>query len=607
MGGLAVNVSQLHDRLDKILLTPSGLIYLAEKGYFFEISDSDIQDKSKASWLAKGFVLLQITWTILQCLSRKVVGLPISVLEVHVLVQAGCALIMYGLWFNKPKDIDEPTDVTSKIPEKIIALMLVQNHYFGTQPYRELDLPIEYRPIQIAGKTSCFWPRNRMSEAAYLMYNPQPPSSLSSGNTPNQLQEFARDSQPVSASLQPSLTLASDSALPLQSLQANAGARPIHQSAVSEDGSSAPQAKSSTSEISLSSSIPRHLSSMPEHVSCVGQALQSTSSGSPSAAPGSSPATLIECPSDPGSTFYGFTWKPAPGVRTIAIISTGQFLENGIGPSVQLPNSLRRRLPLDRFDTSTISHYFPLTVSLSGKDIRRWQLAGSVLREELKPSATQLSENHPFLGFESSADTIRGAYFIRKSSGLDIAPTWTEALYHRRRATHDSSGIETFVPWGLYRRLLETEEVKLGPPTAVMTLIGLLYGGLHLTLWDYKFPTHAEGLLWRLSATALLAESAGIAIFVTGRAMYRKRKKARGDITTNSRPTGENSSSSSSSHSADDLPSMILVLALAWALYVASLYFFSRVFIIVESFISLRHVPIGVYTDVGWSKYIPHM
>ncbi|KAL8817842.1 MAG: hypothetical protein Q9223_003400 [Gallowayella weberi] len=467
MGGLAVNVSQLHDRLDKILLTPSGLIYLAEKGYFFEISDSDIQDKSKASWLAKGFVLLQITWTVLQCLSRKVVGLPISVLEVHVLVQAGCALIMYGLWFNKPKDIDEPTDVTSKIPEKIIALMLVQNHYFGTQPYRELDLPIEYRPIQIAGKTSCFWPRNRMSEAAYLMYNPQPPSSLSSGNTPNQLQEFARD--------------------------------------------------------------------------------------------------------------------------------------------IQLPNSLRRRLPLDRFDTSTISHYFPLTVSLSGKDIRRWQLAGSVLREELKPSATQLSENHPFLGFESSADTIRGAYFIRKSSGLDIAPTWTEALYHRRRATHDSSGIETFVPWGLYRRLLETEEVKLGPPTAVMTLIGLLYGGLHLTLWDYKFPTHAEGLLWRLSATALLAESAGIAIFVTGRAMYRKRKKARGDITTNSRPTGENSSSSSSSHSADDLPSMILVLALAWALYVASLYFFSRVFIIVESFISLRHVPIGVYTDVGWSKYIPHM
>lgn len=37
-----------------------------------------------------------------------------------------------------------------------------------------------------------------------------------------------------------------------------------------------------------------------------------------------------------------------------------------------------------------------------------------------------------------------------------------------------------------------------------------------------------------------------------------------------------------------------------------ALYIFSRVFIIVESFISLRHVPVGVYTNVGWSKYIPH-
>ncbi len=36
------------------------------------------------------------------------------------------------------------------------------------------------------------------------------------------------------------------------------------------------------------------------------------------------------------------------------------------------------------------------------------------------------------------------------------------------------------------------------------------------------------------------------------------------------------------------------------------LYVFSRVFIIVESFISLRHVPVGVHTGVGWSKYIPH-
>lgn len=40
---------------------------------------------------------------------------------------------------------------------------------------------------------------------------------------------------------------------------------------------------------------------------------------------------------------------------------------------------------------------------------------------------------------------------------------------------------------------------------------------------------------------------------------------------------------------------------------IGCLYIFSRVFIIVESFISLRHVPVGVYEEVGWSKYIPHL
>lgn len=37
------------------------------------------------------------------------------------------------------------------------------------------------------------------------------------------------------------------------------------------------------------------------------------------------------------------------------------------------------------------------------------------------------------------------------------------------------------------------------------------------------------------------------------------------------------------------------------------LYPFGRVFIVVESFISLRHVPVGVYEGVGWAQYIPHL
>lgn len=36
------------------------------------------------------------------------------------------------------------------------------------------------------------------------------------------------------------------------------------------------------------------------------------------------------------------------------------------------------------------------------------------------------------------------------------------------------------------------------------------------------------------------------------------------------------------------------------------LYIFSRLYIVVESFVSLRRVPIGVYETVTWAQYIPH-
>ena len=37
------------------------------------------------------------------------------------------------------------------------------------------------------------------------------------------------------------------------------------------------------------------------------------------------------------------------------------------------------------------------------------------------------------------------------------------------------------------------------------------------------------------------------------------------------------------------------------------LYIFARGYIVAESFLDLRHVPVGVYQDVSWAQYIPHL
>ena len=47
----------------------------------------------------------------IQCISRLAQGLSISLLELNTFAHALCALLIYGLWWEKPLDVEEPTFV----------------------------------------------------------------------------------------------------------------------------------------------------------------------------------------------------------------------------------------------------------------------------------------------------------------------------------------------------------------------------------------------------------------------------------------------------------------------------------------------------------------
>jgi hypothetical protein len=100
MGGFVVDVSDIHKSHSMMTLRPLGIVHLAERGHFIEMPEKAIQDKSKADLLAKTLVCLQVMWMIVQCIGRKAQGLPISLLEIHVLVHVACALCIYALWIK---------------------------------------------------------------------------------------------------------------------------------------------------------------------------------------------------------------------------------------------------------------------------------------------------------------------------------------------------------------------------------------------------------------------------------------------------------------------------------------------------------------------------
>ncbi|KAF9466993.1 hypothetical protein BDZ94DRAFT_1305851 [Collybia nuda] len=103
MGGFMVRDSEGNDRI----LEPDEVeTYLRDDQ--INISEEDIQDKSKANAFTKGFAILQTTWFILNLIARAVQHLSVTELEIAALAFAILNGATYFLWWDKPLDVQRP-------------------------------------------------------------------------------------------------------------------------------------------------------------------------------------------------------------------------------------------------------------------------------------------------------------------------------------------------------------------------------------------------------------------------------------------------------------------------------------------------------------------
>lgn len=110
---------------------------------------------------------------------------------------------------------------------------------------------------------------------------------------------------------------------------------------------------------------------------------------------------------------------------------------------------------------------------------------------------------------------------------------------------------------------------------AWLICLGILmfaYGGIHLAAWSFHFPTLAEAIIWKVSCILPFC----IYLFwnIWECIDY-------------------------------DSGSGVVEMVGRWS--VASVILFCRMFLVIESFISLRSVPIGVYWTPAWLEMIPHI
>ena len=121
---------------------------------------------------------------------------------------------------------------------------------------------------------------------------------------------------------------------------------------------------------------------------------------------------------------------------------------------------------------------------------------------------------------------------------------------------------------------------KMGYYIFCMPVFGVVFGGIHCVGWFFNFPSSDEAMLWRVSSAVLTGIAFLLPIFF---------------VVVGSLLLGPNNSRLQKSFA-------IAVLSIILLVYVVS-----RLLLLVEAFISLRHLTPGMLALVKWTSFIPHI
>ena len=133
-----------------------------------------------------------------------------------------------------------------------------------------------------------------------------------------------------------------------------------------------------------------------------------------------------------------------------------------------------------------------------------------------------------------------------------------------------------------YKRLSDAQE-NLGAQALIISFIGLIFGGVHLAAWNNRFPSYAEQLLWKISAAITAATWCSFTLSLYLYPALERLEKRNPFFETLVQWTFK------VGFGVGPIPVL-----------------FARLYLLVESFASIRKVPRGSYEIPVWSNAWPH-
>lgn len=243
---------------------------------------------------------------------------------------------------------------------------------------------------------------------------------------------------------------------------------------------------------------------------------------------------------------FDFAFDAPENTQTSCTVLSGQSLPCGIGPALSVRPLWGPQLSLE--------HDGRLSVPLSDNDIRRWDLA-----------ATALSR----IGEELHTPQGSINYLTSHAPNIFIDRKGLQAGFYAYFCAWASGGL------------------------IAALVICNFYGVAHILAWNFEFPTSIERLLWKIACIDTIVGTISLlALFSIVIYLHEHNWTSLGNAILANEP--------------GILP-WIYRLVILFGVLNIPLFLLSRIYIIVETFISLRRVPLGVYATVDWAEYIPHL
>ena len=154
-----------------------------------------------------------------------------------------------------------------------------------------------------------------------------------------------------------------------------------------------------------------------------------------------------------------------------------------------------------------------------------------------------------------------------------------------------------------------------------LCLATLVFTAIHITGWNFSFPSTAEKLLWRVCSVALFAVTALFWLLETMASWYRlgrwrrlslwllgsrkfRQSDTRASVDQDKQQKQDQQQPKEKPH---DFDSFLLPWEFWSILPVALLYGAARLYLIVGAFVELRSLEANVFVSADWSVYLPHI